>query len=256
MAAETVFADVPAWPGEGSGERLSSGRDAKFDNQPPLEERVMLEFEEALDREGIKARIEQLLESAGKCPATIGDEATVGKVGDFIRLARDVEKRVNDAREKHNRPLLNAQRSLKAKADSIMQPLLSAGGDLRSRLNAYVAKKEREAAEEQRRQEEEARKAREALEEAGVDEKIVEQVSAPAPAPRTPIARGDLGSTVSARSVWKFEREAPVAKLPKSILEHPKVLEAIDQVIGSLVRSGTREIKGVRIFEDKEASVR
>jgi hypothetical protein len=249
---DTVFPDAPSWPEQ----KATAATGGMGHNQAPLEESLLMEFQEELDALGITARVAQLLESAGKCPPVIEDETTAGKVGDLCRLTRDVEKRLNDARETHNRPLLNAQRALKGKADGLIAPLQTAITTVQLRLNAYVQQKEREAAEERRRQEEEARKAREAMEKAGIDEKIVETVTAPAPPPRAPIARGDLGGTVSARTVWKFERQVAVAKLPKSILEHPKVLEAVDQVIGTLVRTGTREIKGVQIFESKEASVR
>lgn len=246
----TVFQDVPDWPTKTAPAAAQLGS-----NNPPLEERLMMEFEEELDAAGITARVTELLDSANRCPTTIEDEATAGKVGDLCRLARDVEKRINDAREKHNRPLLNAQRSLKAKADNVFGPLQIAIAQVRGRLNAYVAKKEREAAEERRRVEEEARKAREAMEQAGVDEKLIETVT-PAPAPKAPIARGEYGSAVSARTVWKFEIECPIKSLPKDILETAQVREAVEAVIRVRVRSGTRDIKGVRIFEEKEASVR
>jgi hypothetical protein len=239
--ASTIFADVPEWP---TAKGDTATRDQRLDNQPPLEDRLMLEFEEELVSQGITARIAELLASAERCPPTIEDETTAGKVGDLCRLARDVEKRINDAREKHNRPLLNAQRSLKSKADGVIAPLTRAVSDIRMRLNAFVQKKEAEAAAERRRQEEEARKAREAMEQAGGDEKLIETVTAPPPVQqRGPIARGDLGGSVGTVTRWKFEREVPIAKLPKAILENEKVIAAVDQVIGSMVRTGTRAPK-------------
>jgi hypothetical protein len=245
----TVFTDVPDWPSP-ADKNLGMGH-----NQPPLEDRLMMEFEEELDREGITARIKELLESASRVPE-ITNDSIAGKVGDLCKLARDVEKRVADARERHNRPILNAQRALKGKADGVLHPLLVAISDVRTRLTAYVQQKEREAAEERRRQEEEARKAREAMERAGVDEKLIETVTTPvAPPPKGPVARGDLGSAVSSRTVWKFEIEVPIAKLPKNILETVQVREAVEQVIRAHVRAGTRQIKGVRIYEEKEATV-
>jgi hypothetical protein len=71
-----------------------------------------------------------------------------------------------------------------------------------------------------------------------------------------PVARGDLGSRVGTRTVWKHEIEVPIAKLPKAILENEKVRAAVDQVIGAMVRTGTREIKGVRIWSEQVADVR
>jgi hypothetical protein len=56
--------------------------------------------------------------------------------------------------------------------------------------------------------------------------------------------------------VWKHERQVPIAKLPKQILENAQVIEAVDKVIAAMVRSGAREIKGVRIYPTTEATVR
>jgi hypothetical protein len=71
-----------------------------------------------------------------------------------------------------------------------------------------------------------------------------------------PVARGDLGSRVGTRTVWKHEIEVPIAKLPKAILENEKVRAAVDQVIGAMIRGGTREIKGVRVYSEQVADVR
>lgn len=244
---DTVFTDAPAWPDS------PQQRDSRFDNEPPLEERIMLEFEEALERDGITARVAELLESASRCPPVIADEAVAGKAGDLCKLARDVEKRINDAREKHNRPLLNAQRALKGKADGVFAPLATAVANIRSALNHYMAEQSRQRAEEQRRVDEAARLAREAAAKAAPDAPppVIE-----APKIEVPVARGDLGARVGARTVWRHEIEVPIAKLPKALLESAPVREAIDKVIAAQVRAGTREIKGVRIWSEQEAAVR
>lgn len=250
----SVFEDVQPWP-------EAKARDPRYDNQPPLEERVMLDFEEELEREGVKARIQELCESAGRVPA-ITDDAIAGKVGDLCKLARDVEKRVNDAREKHNRPLLNAQRSLKGKADGLLHPLLVAVSDVRTRLNTFMAEQARIADEKRRKAEDEARRIREEQERAARE---AAEAGKPAPEPivnvepvkvAEPVARGDLGSRVGTRTVWKHEIEVPIAKLPKAILENEKVRAAVDQVIAAQVRAGGREIKGVRIWSEQVADVR
>lgn len=238
----------------------------RFDNQPPLEERIMLEFEEALKIPGddgaksIEARIAELLDAAERAPESIDDDAWAGKVGDFIRLARNVEGLVNDAREKHNRPLLTAQRSLKAKADQVLAPLLAAGGTLRARLNIYIAREEAKRREAEARANEAARLAQvEADRIARESSTDAVEVAAPiviaAPIAK-PVARGDLGSRVGGRTVWKHEIQVPIAKLPVAVLNNQKVVDAVNQVIGAMVRGGTHKIKGVRIFETTEASVR
>lgn len=244
---------------EGSSKSFTEeGRDPRLDNQPPLEERVLLEFEEEL--EPLKTRIAELIDNAAKCPETIEDEKTAGKAGDLLKLARQVEKDIDEAREKHNRPLINARNSLKARADGAIAGLLGAASDIRHRLTAYVQREEQRKAEERRKAEEAQRIAEEAakaaLKEKGIDTPPDQPIFQPPPIQRGPVARGDYGSSVSSRTVWKHERQVPNAKLPKQILENAQVTEAIDKVIAAMVRSGTREIKGVRIFETTEATVR
>lgn len=253
----TAFPDVPAWP---DADQLSSGRDARHDNAPPLEERVMMEFVEELERDGITARVSELLDSAGRVPP-IDSDTIAGKVGDLCKMAADVSKRIESAREKHNRPLLNAQRSLKARADAVFAPLAVAISGLRTSLNNYMAEQARKAAEERRKAEEEARRLQE--EQAKRAAEAAERNEPPPPPPviepakvEAPVARGDLGARVGTRTVWKHEIEVPIAKLPKAVLENERVRAAVDQVIGQMIRSGTKEIKGVRIWSEQEASVR
>jgi hypothetical protein len=230
----------------------------RFGNQPPLEERVMLEFEEDLDRLGVKARVQELLESAARCPDKIEDDETAGKAADLIKLARAIEQKIEDAREVHNRPLINARAALKGKADGIYAPLADAIADIRRSLNAYAAEQERKRREEQRRREEEERRAREALEKENIAPEVINEVVSAPPPPPKPIARGSYGSSVSGATVWKHERLVPIAKLPKAILENAHVVEAVDKVIAAMVRNGARnpQIKGVNIFETTQARVR
>lgn len=246
----TAFPDVPAWP---DADQLSSGRDARHDNQPPLEERVMLEFVEDLERDGITARVTELLDSAGRVPP-IDSDTIAGKVGDLCKMASDVEKRINAAREKHNRPLLNAQRSLKARADAVFAPLAVAISGLRTSLNNYMAEQARKAAEERRKAEEAAQRAREAAAASAQPDEPLPVIETPKV--EAPVARGDMGARVGTRTVWKHEIEVPIAKLPKAVLENERVRAAVDQVIGQMIRTGTHEIKGVRIWSEQEAMVR
>jgi hypothetical protein len=256
----TIFADVPAWPKQGSGDQLSSGRDARLDNAPPLDERVVQEFIEDVDRDGITARIAELTEAAGRAPKC-EDRMVAGKIGDLCKLAGDVTKRLDAAREKHNRPLLTAQRNLKARADALIAPLTTAINALRDDLNRFTREETARRDAERRRQEEEARRLREEQERIAAER---EKAGEPAPPPveivvpkaePAPIARGDYGSRVGTQKVWLHEIES-VRQLPDRLLKNPRVIEALDKVIAAEIRSGAREVKGVKIWSEDRAVIR
>ncbi len=259
----TAFTDVPEWPEQKSGEALESGRDARLDNQPPLEERVVMDFVDELTREGLTARIAELTASAGRVPEIDG-QAVAGKVGDLIKQASAAKKRVEEIREGRNRPLLNAQRGLKARMDGLLADLDTAIRGVRQRLDAFIAAEARKADEARRAAEAEARRIRdeeEARRAAAIESGTPAEALPPPPVVtpaevERPIVRGDMGASVSTRTVWKHEIEVPIAKLPKAILENAKVVEAVNTVIAALVRGGTHEIKGVRIWSETASAVR
>jgi hypothetical protein len=252
----TAFTDVPEWPEQETAAKLD-----RHHNQPPLEDRVAMDFVDELTKEGLTLRIADITASAGRVPE-IGDQATAGKVGDLIKQASAAKKRVEEIREVHNRPLLNAQRGLKARMDGLLADMDAAIRSVRQRLDAFIAEEDRKRREAQRLADEHARIAREAAEKAARE---AEEAGRPIPAPapiitpaeiEKPIMRGDMGASVSTRTVWRHEIEVPIAKLPKAILENAKVVEAIDSVIAAQIRAGTREIKGVKIWSETASAVR
>lgn len=254
-----VFDDVKPFPGEQSGQQLESGRDARLDNQPPLEERLVMDFVEELDKDGLTKRVQDITESAGRVPA-IDSQEIAGKVGDLINQARAVKKAVEDAREGHNRPLLNAQRALMGRAKSILGPLDEAINGVKRRLDAYVMEEDRKRREAQRIADEAAERARRAADEAARE---AEEAGQPAPPPpvveapqiEKPVARGDQGARVGTKTVWRH-RIVSVRQLPDRILKNERVVEAIDKVLSAEIRAGTREIKGCEIWSDQVADVR
>lgn len=250
--------ELPDWHGP---EAAATTLD-RHHNQPPLEERVIMDFEDQLRGDGLLERIAAIIESASRAPA-VTDQAVAGKVGDLIAMGRAARKAVEERRETHNRPLLNAQRALKGRADAIVGPMDIALNGVKRSLDNFMAEEARKAAEERRRAEEAARIAREAAEraqrEAAEAGKPVEDIPLPVVEPakvEQPVARGDMGARVGTRTVWSHEVEVPIAKLPKAILENEKVKAAVDQIIAAMIRGGTREIKGVRIWSDQVADVR
>lgn len=253
------FPDLKPFPGEAS----DNERVAPAGNRPPLDEMMVAEFMDGLRaQDGLLPRIDQLVAAGGRAGACADDE-TAGKYGDFIRMARNAAQAVEAEREKHNRPILIAQRALKARADSLVEPLTRAVNLVRGHLDNFTAKKAREAEETRRRAEEQARVAQAAAEEEArrqaeaTGEDPEEAAAAVEVAPVVvdeAVARGEF-SRVGSRTEWKFEIQS-VRQVPDRFLKSPKVVEALEKVIGQAIRSGEREIKGVRIWSEQKAAVR
>jgi ABC-type transporter Mla subunit MlaD len=186
-----------------------AARDPRYDNQPPLEERLMLEFVEDLDAQGVTAKIAQLVTNAAdarKCDS----EHVAGQIGDFCKQTGTITRMVNDTREKYNRPLLTAQKTLKGKADALLAPLLAAADRLRADLNRFTREEAQRRAEEHR--------SASSRHSAPVKPSSA-RTSHPRSLPRSstpkvekaPIARGDYGSTVGTTTVAPRNRERPPA---------------------------------------------
>lgn len=249
----TAFTDIKPFPGA-NGPSQSGGFGH---NRPPLEEQVVLDFEDALVAEGLKKRIDDLVSGAGRAGDCTNDD-TAGKFADVIRMIGAAGKAVEAEREKLNRPILTAQRALKGRSDSYLAQLTDASTPLRKKLDTYMAEQRRIADEQRRQAEAKARAEAEAARKAAEAEGVTDPVPAPAPEPvkvEAPVVHGDMGSRVGSTTVWLHEVES-VRKLPDSILKHEKVLEAINKVVGAMVRGGTREMKGVRIYSEQRTAIR
>ncbi|MDF0543369.1 hypothetical protein PX699_13505 [Sphingobium sp. H39-3-25] len=125
-------------------------------NRAPIDEQVVIDLVEALAAEGLTARIEELIASAGRAPNITSPEIA-GRYADLIKQMVAAGKAVEAEREKLNRPLLNAQRALKGRADAIVSPLKDTEAEARAKVNRYdaeqaeIERKRREAAEAERR---------------------------------------------------------------------------------------------------------
>ncbi|QTH19751.1 hypothetical protein HRJ34_15390 [Rhizorhabdus wittichii] len=252
-------------------------------NRPPIDEQVVIDLAEALVAEGLTKRIEDLLASFGRAPEITSPEIA-GRYAEIIKQMVAAQKAVEAEREKLNRPLLTAQRALKGRADAVVASLKEAETVARARLKKFddhIAELERQReaeaqriAEQERQRlqaiaDQEAQKERDRLQaieneraaaearEAAVVEVQAEtvEVAVEVTTNAGPIAQGDFGAKVSRTTTWKHEIIS-VRQLPDSILKHAKVVEAIDKVIAAQVRSGTREMKGVRIFAETGIAIR
>lgn len=260
------------------------------DNKPPIEEQVILDLDAALlEHDGLLARIATF---EAKADAVAAEAATLehngdklgpcksadmaGRYGDFIKMTSAATKVIEAERETLNRPLLTAQRSLKARADSYSQRATAAGEKVRLQLNKYLAEQNRlqraEAArqaeivrqaevERQRVIDEANRKAREEAEterrrlQAIEDERAAseqreaaavvvepEPVFVPEPAPAfNPLGIGKApirGDYGTAVStVETWDVEVEnIRQVPDAYLKHPTVIEALEKVIRPQVR--------------------
>jgi hypothetical protein len=118
------FDDLKAWPAD--------------HNQPPLLDRVLIDFDDALRMNGLDVRIAEVTGSADRAPELDTPEA-VGKAGDLIAQARAVREKVGTERDELNGPLVEATKALKAKQDAVLAPMESAIAGVQARLDAYMA---------------------------------------------------------------------------------------------------------------------
>ncbi len=263
-------------------------------NNPPLADLKVMEFEALLnEREGFMLRIDEI-EATSQRSGVCADKDTAGRYADFVKMCTAHIKVITDEREIVNRPLLDAQRALKARADALTERITTASSRVRAHLDAYLAaerqreedERRRQAEEERQRQiaaeaerrrlqaiedarveaerqrlqaEEDARAAAEKREAAPVEVAKVEVAPVPVFTPsaptQRPIARGDYGAAASTAEVWTGE-VANIRQLPDSILKHPDVVEAANKVIRARVRGGERQIKGARIWSEIKSRVR
>lgn len=275
IAPATAFADAKPFPGtEGMAE---NPRAVLGGNAPPPEEAIVIEFKEALAaRPGFTDKVKDIVTKAGTLP-DCKDDDTAGKLGDFVKIAKAAIDFVNDEHSKVKRPYLLATRAIDSERNGIVEDLEGARSKAKAKLDAYVAEQTRLAREEQKRiadelaERDRIRREREAEARKAVEEALAKNQPAPvfvpepepepepepvrAATPAAPVARGDLGSRVGTRTVWKSKIDS-VRKLPDAILNHPSVVEALEKIVAARVRGGEREIKGCTIWSDQEASVR
>ena len=125
------FDDLKPWPDD---EQIAG----RHHNQPPLEERILQEFDELLAIAGVRHRIREISEAAERAPM-ISSSEDCGAAGDLIKMAKAATEQVDEAREKLNRPLLNAQRALKGKADELVAPMQVRIAGVKASLDDYMA---------------------------------------------------------------------------------------------------------------------
>lgn len=233
------------------------------------------------DHEALLSRADELLAGFDRAPATVENEETAGRVGDFVKQISTAIKNVDTARTSTKEPYLAGGRAvdgffnpLKEKLDKAKRALTDRVGDYQRR-KAAEERAAREAAERQAREAEEAaRKAAEEAERAAQTDddldaaiaaeeaarKAAEQAEAAKKAASASAAdlsrsRGDYGSVASLRTTWAGELVDRAALDLEALREHlPE--PALEQAIRSFVKAGGRTLRGARIFEKQDAVIR
>ena len=128
---QTEFPDVKPFPADETAPD-------QHHNEPPLEERLTMQFDDALYRKGLPSRVAEITDAATRAPDPITGDDDAGAVGDLLAQAKAARAAVDAEREVLNRPLLNAQRALKGKADGLVLPMDKVLAPLRERLDAFM----------------------------------------------------------------------------------------------------------------------
>lgn len=270
------------------GQPDANPRAAMGGNEPPLDERIVGDLEEAIDEEpGLRTRINELLKKGAALPVCKSD-GDVGRFGDFAKMVTAATQKIEGHHERIKAPYLAATRAIDGKKRNYVESLADVKKAALTKIDAYRAEMrrlekieaDRVAAELAARRAIEVERVRvenERIEAENAKRRAAEQDGRPfrsstefaslplepepepepvyvAPAPVAPI-RGDYGSVVGVKKVWKHEIES-VRQLSNDVLNHPKVVEAMDSVIKGLLRGGARTVKGCRVWEEEQASVR
>lgn len=223
----------------------------------------------------------ELLDGATRAPVVIESEEVAEQATDFIKQVQICAKNLEAARVKEKEPFLDASRRVDGFFKTAADPLARVKAEIERRLTLYQRRKadeERQRREEAERmaREEAAARAREAAEAAARLEREAElpaaikaerdardaqadaerlgriATSKPADMSRT---RTQQGTVASLTQFWTF------ADLDRESIDLEKLrghipLAALEQAVGSFVRAGGRDLKGVRIFEDTKSVVR
>ncbi|MES2289322.1 MAG: hypothetical protein V4530_06240 [Pseudomonadota bacterium] len=240
-------------------------------NRPPIEEQGVADFNDAIDgHAGLRKRIADLLDSAGRAAAT--DNETAGRCAELIRQMTAVEKVVDGEREGVKRPYLEAGRNIDGAAKALVAQLGQEKSRVRGIAEGYMREQQRIADEQRREREAQERREREeadrlaqeerdraAAENREPDRQIVEAPAFIAPtreaAPEPVQVRSDFGAVASARKVKVAKIVDPV-KAFRALKHIPAVMEALQKAAQAQVRAGNLNINGVEIVEEVGLSVR
>lgn len=223
---------------------------------------------------GLRGDVASLLDDLIAVDGPITSDDANAQAADFIKAATALAKRSEDAREQEKKPFLDAGRDVDAFFKELSAPVLTAKASVYKHVTAYLdakVKAERAAQAEAERvaREEAARKLAEAeaqkdtaKADAALDAAVRLEGYADQAAKVVAMRPSELakttttsGVTTTLKTEWAFEIE-DAKRIPLDALRPYLDLAAIEKAIRAAVKMGTRELPGVRIFEQSKAVVR
>jgi F0F1-type ATP synthase membrane subunit b/b' len=211
----------------------------------------------------IAALMERFIKFCDVTQNGIHDDYVCGAAADFSHDLKQAANALDETRTRIKRPILHAQRLVDGEAKKLTDRVTAATTEVQARVTTYLRMKEKEAREAaereaQRLQAEAERMAQAALAdptlsaEAAVDafdaaDKATEL--AHAKATELTRTRGTQGALTALKDNWVWEL-ADITKVPRVCF----MLN--DAYIKALIKNGTREVPGLRIWNDAKAYVR
>ena len=194
----------------------------------------------------------------------IHDDAMAGRATDFVKQFKATQSDLNDIRTRIKAPVLHAQRLIDGEAKKIADELAGAEKTIATRIGAFLQEKEaaaRKAAEaEAMRLAAEAEAAIKAAQDAAAPEIVDVAIQAMADAETARAAaeaaplelsrtRSALGSIAGLKDNWTFTVE-DISKIPAAFLT------VNDATVKAAIKTGTRDIPGIRSFNDARVMIR
>jgi len=237
-------------------------------NEPPMEERIPLDFREALI--DLEADFFKVLETyVGVTDAETGEhkngqvdiakctnDTQLGKCGEVVNTLRKLGQRVEAAHKQVKEPYLLGGRLVDAERRALMSRIEEGGNRVNGLMKTYGDDKREKERLAQLKADEDRRKLEELARENGIEAVL------PPPEPvvaKTEPVRSLGGATVSIGTEWKSQVE-DYAKAFKHVSTNAKVREAIDAAIKSMVKAtkgnNGKPLAGVRVWEDTKVGAR
>lgn len=243
-------------------------------NNPPSLAEILTEKHESL-----LAEVDAVAVKANAAPKAITTDEHVGLVGDVVKTARRLAKKVDDTRKVEKEPHLTASREVDSYFNAIGERIDRIATVLEARATEYQRAK---AAEARRIREEEARKAREEEErqrqiaqraaesnrpttaakhedkaDAAAERARAAAASAQASAADLTRTRSAGGTVVTTKTTWDFEI-LELAKVPLELLRPYLPRADIEKALRAYVKfnKDAAPVPGVRIFQNETASFR